>query len=55
MMARDQPDAYQSQIDKGWVTTDDFMVELFASATDKGNNTTTKKLGDYTIGKSCVG
>ena len=43
------------QIDKGWVPTEDFRVELFASATDKGNNSTTIPLGDYTIPMSCAG
>jgi hypothetical protein len=44
------------QIDKGWVPTEDFRVELFASATDKGNNSTPdKELGEFTIPMSCAG
>ncbi len=43
------------QIDKGWVPTEDFEVELSASATDKGGNSTADDLADYTIPMSCAG
>ncbi|MFQ5942802.1 MAG: hypothetical protein ACE5JF_04545 [Anaerolineales bacterium] len=43
------------QIDKGWTPTEDFNVELFGSATDKGGNSTTNPLGDYVIPMSCAG
>ncbi|MFQ5921559.1 MAG: hypothetical protein ACE5M4_01840 [Anaerolineales bacterium] len=43
------------QIDKGWVPTEDFEVELSASATDKGDNSTADDLADYTIPMSCAG
>lgn len=43
------------QIDKGWVPTEDFEVELSASATDKGDNSTADDLDDYTIPMSCAG
>ncbi len=42
------------QIDEEWNPTEDFVIELFARAKDKGDNIKTEKLADYTMAKDCL-